>query len=81
MLDLNSGAVERIASLPDDEFGEGITHFGDRIYQLTWTSRKAYVYDLEGRLQKTIRYNGEGWGITTDGKRLFLSTVVRQSAR
>lgn len=73
LLDLNSGAVERIASLPDDEFGEGITHFGDRIYQLTWTSRKAYVYDLEGRLLKTIRYNGEGWGITTDGKRLFLS--------
>ena len=52
---------------------KNLSHFGDRIYQLTWTSRKAYVYDLEGRLQKTIRYNGEGWGITTDGKRLFLS--------
>ena len=72
-IDLSSGKVTRLASLPDDEFGEGITHFGDRIYQLTWTSRKAYVYDLEGRLQKTIRYNGEGWGITTDGKHLFLS--------
>ena len=72
-IDLPTGAVERIASLPRSEFGEGITHFGDRIYQLTWTSHKAYVYDLEGKLQKTIRYNGEGWGITTDGNRLFLS--------
>ena len=72
-IDLPTGAVERIASLPRSEFGEGITHFGDRIYQLTWTSHKAYVYDLEGKLQNTIRYNGEGWGITTDGNRLFLS--------
>lgn len=72
-IDLSTGGVERIASLPSDEFGEGITHFGDRIYQLTWTSHKAYIYDLEGKLQKTIRYNGEGWGITTDGNRLFLS--------
>lgn len=72
-IDLRTGGVERIASLPSDEFGEGITHFGDRIYQLTWTSHKAYIYDLEGKLQKTIRYNGEGWGITTDGNRLFLS--------
>ena len=72
-IDLRTGGVERIASLPRSEFGEGITHFGDRIYQLTWTSHKAYVYDLEGKLQKTIRYNGEGWGITTDGNRLFLS--------
>lgn len=72
-IDLRTGGVERIASLPKTEFGEGITHFGDRIYQLTWTSHKAYIYDLEGKLQKTIRYNGEGWGITTDGNRLFLS--------
>lgn len=72
-IDLRTGGVERIASLPSDEFGEGITHFGDRIYQLTWTSHKAYIYDLDGKLQKTIRYNGEGWGITTDGNRLFLS--------
>lgn len=72
-IDLNSGAVERVASLPSDEFGEGITHLGDRIYQLTWTSRKAYVYDLNGKLKDTIRYSGEGWGITTDGVRLFLS--------
>lgn len=72
-IDLRTGGVERIASLPKDEFGEGITHYGDRIYQLTWTSHKAYIYDLDGKLQKTIRYNGEGWGITTDGNRLFLS--------
>lgn len=73
IIDLATGAVERIASLADDEFGEGITHHDNKIYQLTWTSRKAYVYDLEGKLLKSIRYNGEGWGITSSGKELYLS--------
>lgn len=72
-IDLASGKVTRLASLPDDEFGEGITHYKGNIYQLTWESHKAYLYDGEGRLLKTIPYRGEGWGITTDGERLFLS--------
>ncbi|MBR5201573.1 MAG: glutaminyl-peptide cyclotransferase [Alistipes sp.] len=80
-IDLASGKYNIVASLPNDEFGEGITHFGDRIYQLTWLSEKAYVYDLKGNIIKTIPYKGEGWGITTDGTRLFLSdgtSLIRQ---
>ena len=80
-IDLTSGKCNIVASLPNDEFGEGITHFGDRIYQLTWLSEKAYVYDLKGNIIKTIPYKGEGWGITTDGTRLFLSdgtSLIRQ---
>lgn len=72
-IDISSGKVTRLASLPDDEFGEGITHYKGNIYQLTWESHKAYLYDGEGKLLKTIPYRGEGWGITTDGERLFLS--------
>lgn len=72
-IDLRTGAVDIAASLPDDEFGEGITHFRDRIYQLTWLTRRAHVYDLSGRELKTIAYRGEGWGITTDGSNLYLS--------
>ena len=79
-IDLTSGKCNIVASLPKSDFGEGITHFGDRIYQLTWLSEKAYVYDLKGSLIKTIPYRGEGWGITTDGTRLFMSdgsSVIR----
>lgn len=72
-IDLNTGKVDRVASLPKDEFGEGITHYKGNIYQLTWLSHKAYLYDKDGELIRTIPYRGEGWGITTDGERLFLS--------
>lgn len=72
-IDIHTGAVDVVASLPDNEFGEGITHFHDRIYQLTWLTRRAHVYDLSGRELKTIAYRGEGWGITTDGSNLYFS--------
>lgn len=72
-IDLATGKRNIVASLPKSDFGEGITHFCDRIYQLTWLSEKAFVYDLKGNLLKTIPYRGEGWGITTDGTRLFMS--------
>ena len=72
-IDLTTGKCDIVASLPKSDFGEGITHFDDRIYQLTWLSEKAYVYDLKGNVIKTLPYRGEGWGITTDGTRLFMS--------
>ena len=72
-IDLTTGKCDIVASLPKSDFGEGITHFGERIYQLTWLSEKAFVYDLKGNIIKTIPYEGEGWGITTDGTRLFMS--------
>ncbi len=72
-ISLTSGEVEIVASLPKSEFGEGITLYKDRIYQLTWLTRKAHVYDLNGKQLQTIDYEGEGWGITTDGERLFMS--------
>ena len=72
-ISLSTGKVDVVASLPNDEFGEGITLYKDRIYQLTWLSRKAHIYDLEGKHLRTVSYEGEGWGITTDGERLFMS--------
>lgn len=72
-IDLKTGKVDIVASLPNDEFGEGITLLNDRIYQLTWYSERAYVYNLKGDLLDTKRINGEGWGLTTDGKRLYMS--------
>lgn len=66
-------ALKRV-SLDRNYFGEGITLLGDRIYQLTWTSGKAFVYD-KATLRKVGEhsYEGEGWGITTDGTLLYTS--------
>ena len=72
-IDLVSGKVDIVASLPDNEFGEGITHYKGEIYQLTWESHVAHIYDAQGKHLREIKYRGEGWGITTDGERLFMS--------
>lgn len=72
-IDLKTGKVDIVASLPNSEFGEGITHYKESIYQLTWLSGVAHQYDKSGKELRTISYQGEGWGITTDGQRLFLS--------
>lgn len=71
--DITTGERHIVASLSSDEFGEGITHYKDRIYQLTWLEKRVYVYDLEGNPIDTIPLNGEGWGITTDKERLFIT--------
>lgn len=73
-VELESGRVLQMHSLAEDLFGEGITVFGDRIYQLTWRNRVAIVYDKQtfeelGR----FRYDGEGWGLTDDGTHLIMS--------
>lgn len=71
---LASGAVEKKRDLPAPHFGEGIAILGDTIYQLTWTSGVAYRYDKTSFAPLgEFRYEGEGWGLTTDGSMLIMS--------
>lgn len=73
-IDLATGKADIVAELPESDFGEGITLLGEKIYQLTWTSNKAYVYDRNsGHRIKIMRYSGEGWGLTTDGTQLYMT--------
>ena len=72
--DLASGSTRTFAVSPRSEFGEGITLLGDKLYQLTWTDNKARVYDVRtGRTAGEFRYRGEGWGLTSDGTKLYMS--------
>lgn len=74
LVDLDSGRVRRKKSLKAAYFAEGIAVHQGRIYQLTWRSHLIFVYDLSSFEQiKTVPYDGEGWGLTTDGVRLILS--------
>ena len=71
---LETGELIQSLSLPAKYFGEGITAFGDKIIQLTWTSQTGFVYDKENfTLINTLQYPTQGWGITTDGKKLIMS--------
>jgi glutamine cyclotransferase len=74
-IEISSGEPVRILNLPDDVFGEGITIFNDRIYQLTYKSQVGFVYDKESfsRIQKVYYQNKEGWGLTHNGRQLIMS--------
>ena len=72
--DLATGKVLQSKELSKEEFGEGITVLGDKIYQLTWLNGKLHIYDKATlRHLATHTYKGEGWGLTTDGERLYMS--------
>jgi len=69
-----TGRELKILRLPKQYFAEGLTIFGSRIYQLTWTSGICFVYAVEGfGLQHQFSYPGQGWGLTHDGRRLIMS--------
>lgn len=73
-VDMVSGeALERL-DFSDEYFVEGSVMFADNLYILTWTNRKAFIYDAATlKYKSTWSYPREGWGITTDGKRLIAS--------
>ena len=73
-VELETGNVTQLHSLPNNLFGEGITIFKDRIIQLTWISGNGFVYDENSfELLQEFTYPTEGWGITHDGTRLIMS--------
>lgn len=73
-IDPATGRARVVARLPRGEFGEGIALLRDTLYQLTWQSNTAHVWDAAtGRKIRDHRYPGEGWGLTTDGEKLYMS--------
>jgi glutaminyl-peptide cyclotransferase len=73
-VDLASGRPEKQRALNPRYFGEGITILGGLLYQITWQNNVVVVYDLETfEVQRTMQYDGEGWGLTHDGRQLIMS--------
>jgi glutamine cyclotransferase len=73
-VNLKSGAIEQKMGLDGTYFGEGITVFKDKIYQLTWQEQKCFVYNKKTfQVEKDIPYNGEGWGLCNNGTSLIMS--------
>ena len=73
-VDLETGKVLQVHRLPSAYFGEGITILGDTIIQLTWQSKRGFVYDKNSfEVLREFTYETEGWGVTDDGKRLIMS--------
>ncbi|MCB1041706.1 MAG: glutaminyl-peptide cyclotransferase [Acidobacteria bacterium] len=71
---LEGGVVRLRWDLDASLFGEGLTLWDNQLVQITWRSRKGFVYDLDGlKLAREFTYNSEGWGLTTNGVDLFMS--------
>lgn len=68
-----------LRKLAHQYFGEGITALGSELFQITWRKQTGYRYDLESlTIKGTFHYEGEGWGITSDGKSLIMSNGSSQ---
>ena len=71
---LETGKVLQKKAISEQYFGEGIAPAGDDIVSLTWTSKVGFVFDAKTfALKRRFSYEGEGWGLASDGKQLFMS--------
>jgi glutaminyl-peptide cyclotransferase len=74
IIDVQTGIANKRVTLPNNYFGEGITILNNKVYQLTWTTKKGFVYDLATfKKLRDFDYKTEGWGITNDSVNLIMS--------
>ena len=60
--------------LPNNYFAEGLTVLGDTVYLLSWREQTLWRFALSsGKLLSRGTYQGEGWGLSNNGKHLIRS--------
>ncbi len=73
-IDLANGNILQEYTLQSRYFGEGIAVIGSALYQLTYKENTGFVYNKNTfKPEKSFQYSTQGWGLTTDGKRLIMS--------
>ena len=73
-IELETGKILKKVDVPMPYFAEGIAVLNGKIYQLTWQHQLGFIYDLQSfKLLGEFKYQGEGWGLTTDGTSLIMS--------
>jgi glutaminyl-peptide cyclotransferase len=78
-VNLTTGEVIQQVNLPSEYFGEGMTVLNGKIYQVTWENERGFIYNAETlRPEGNFSYQGEGWGLTNDGRYLILSDGSNQ---
>ena len=69
---VKSDAMTRTSKMV--HFGEGMTFLNGEIIELTWKSQVGFVYNAEDlKLKRPFGYRGEGWGLTNNGREIFMS--------
>ena len=73
-VDPQTGKVIRRRPLARSVFAEGITILNGELWVLTWKEGIAYVFEPDTfKYIRQYKYEGEGWGLTNDGKHLVMS--------
>lgn len=74
LVDLASGRVTKRSAIPPALFGEGLAAWRDTLVSLTWHGGTGYRWNARTlRRVGTFSYDGEGWGLTSDGTALIRS--------
>jgi len=71
-----TGEAYKKVALDGKYFGEGITIFNNKIYQLTWKENTGFIYNADNLSKiKDFSYAKaiQGWGLTHDDKYLYQS--------
>jgi glutamine cyclotransferase len=78
-VELKTGKVLQKRPLDPKYFGEGIVAWKGKLVELTWQSMIGFTYDLlTFKPRGSFHYEGEGWALTQDGKRLIMSDGTPQ---
>jgi len=76
---IETGEVVQQKNIARDYFGEGITFWKNDLFELTWISGIAFVYDAKTFASKTsFTYRGEGWALTHNADSLIMSDGTTQ---
>lgn len=78
---LKNQEIKAFVALSNNIFSEGIAYLNHKLYQLTYKSGFAFVYDYDS-VDYTVKlnpssenqkYDGEGWGLTEENNLLIMS--------
>ena len=72
-IDLKTGRVKTVLNAGRRYFGEGLTAFGGRMYQMTYTEHRVLVFDARMKPLPELTNPRQGWGLTHDATRLIAS--------
>jgi glutamine cyclotransferase len=73
-VEIETGKVLQKTMVERQYFAEGLAVLHNRLWQLTYLHGVCITYDPKSfKVLAKLSYEGEGWGLTTDGKSLIMS--------
>jgi glutamine cyclotransferase len=75
IVNMSNGEVEKMITLPENYFAEGLAMINQSLIQLTWNGNIGFIYNSSS-LESigNFTYDGEGWGIcNTESNKLWFS--------